>query len=107
MTYSGSEKKTSKPFKWYHVQLEEFKRQQTGYAALAIIGQSCLGSVAVMLLLMHKMPTMVQMTFVFLVTIICMMFNAAVLAQLKSRITFNLLVLSVLFSTAIIIANLF
>ena len=106
MTYSGSEKSPSKHYKWYNSLLGEFKTQQTGYAALAIIGQSCLGSVAVMLLLMNTMPIAVKMIFVFLVTICCMMFNAAVLANLNAKIAFNLLILSVLFSSIVIIANL-
>lgn len=107
MTHSGSERMVNGALKWYNNVLTEFKMQQTGYAAIAIIGQSCLGSVAVMLLLMHEMPTGIKMTFVFLVTIFCMSFNAAVLAQLKSKTTFNLLILSVIFSCTVIIANLF
>jgi esterase/lipase len=107
MTHSGSEKLVNGPLKWYYDLLAEFKRLQTGYSAIAIIGQSCLGSVAVMLLLMHTMPIAVKMTFVFLVTIFCMMFNAAVLANLKTKLTFNLLWLSVLFSITVIISNLF
>ncbi len=107
MIHSGFEQRAIKPLKWYNTFLAEFKKQQTGYSALATIGQSCLGSVAVMLLLMHEMPIMIKMVFVFLVTILCMGFNAAVLAQLKSKTTFNLLILSLLFSCAVIVANLF
>ncbi len=93
--------------KIYNNLFAEFKRQQTGYEAIAIIGQSCLGSVAVMLLLMHAMPTEVRMLFVFLTTILCMAFNGAVLAQLKSKTTFNILLVSVLFSITVIVSNLF
>ena len=107
MTRSGSEKDVNRFLKWYNGLLTEFKKQQTGYAAIAIIGQSCLGSAAVMLLLMHDMSMAIKMTFVFFITILCMGFNAAVLAQLKSKTTFNLLILSVLFSISVIIANLF
>lgn len=107
MTYSGSEKRENGPLKRYNGLLAEFKKEQTGYAAIAIIGQSCLGSAAVMLLLMNEMPMAIKMTFVFLITILCMGYNAAVLAQLKSKITFNLLLLSVIFSSIIIVANLF
>lgn len=60
-----------------------------------------------MLLLMNELPMGFKMVLVFLVTILCMGFNAAVLAQLKSKITFNLLILSVVLSTTVIIANLF
>ncbi|MFD0799386.1 hypothetical protein ACFQZJ_18080 [Maribacter chungangensis] len=91
----------------YKSLLEEFKKEQTGYSAIAIIGQSCLGSAAVMLLLMDEMSMAIKMSLVFFVTIFCMAYNAAVLAQLKSKMTFNLLVLSILFSTVVIIVNLF
>ena len=107
MTRSGSEKMVNRPLKWYNELLTEFKKQQTGYSAIAIIGQSCLGSAAVMLLLMNDMPMAVKMVFVFLVTILCMSFNAAVLAQMKSKITFNLLCTSLVFSGSVILFNLF
>ncbi|TLP80188.1 hypothetical protein [Maribacter sp. ACAM166] len=107
MTHSGSKKRVNPLLKWYNGVLTEFKKDQTGYAAIAIIAQSCLGSAAVMLLLMNEMPMAVKMTFVFLITILCMGYNAAVLAQLKSKITFNMLIVSVVFSSAVIIANLF
>jgi hypothetical protein len=86
--------------------LAEFKREQTGYAAIAIIGQSCIGSVAAMVLLMNDLPTLAKMTLLFLVTIFCMAYNASVLAQLKTKTIFNLLILSVVFSCAVILANL-
>lgn len=107
MIHSGSKTKTMKPLSFYHNLLTEFKKQQMGYAAIAIIAQSCLGSAAVMLLLMHNMPTAAKMIFVFFITIFCMAYNAAVLAQLTSKTTFNLLILSVVFSISVIIANLF
>lgn len=107
MTFSGRKSKKRNRFKLYNSLLAEFKREQTGYAAIAIIGQSCLGSVAAMLLLMNDLPTMVKMTLLFLVTIFCMAFNGAVLAQLKTKTTFNLLILSVVFSFTVIVADLF
>lgn len=90
----------------YRILLAEFVRGRTGYSAIAIIGQSCLGSVAVMLLLMHDMPVMIRMGFIFLVTIFCLGFNAAVLTQLPPRTTFNMLLASALLSCGVIIANL-
>jgi len=92
--------------KIYYRLLREFKREQTGYSTIAIIGQSCIGSVAAMMLLMNHIPTAVKFTFLFLITIFCMAYNAAVLAQLKTKTTFNILLLSVLFSILTIIANL-
>ncbi|WP_245731282.1 hypothetical protein [Kriegella aquimaris] len=95
-----------KPFKIYNQVLVEFKRAQTGYATIAIIGQSCIGSVAAMTLLMSDIQTPIMLILLFLVTILCMAFNGAVLAQLKSKAVFNLLILSVSFSILVIIANL-
>ena len=77
-----------------------------GYATLAIIGQSCLGSVAVMLLLMNGVEAL-QMTQLFFVTIVCMSFNGAVLAQLSAKIMLNILLLSVFTSVVVILLNLF
>jgi len=107
MTYSGFEKKENILLRLYTNLLTEFRIKQTGYAAIAIIGQSCIGSAVVMLLLMHEMPPAVKMIFVFFITIFCMAYNAAVIAHLKSKITFNLLILSVVFSSSVIVANLF
>ena len=73
-----------------------------GYAAIAIIGQSCIGSVAAMLILMGNAPKMALLAQLFLVTILCMGFNGAVLAQQKPRIVFNLLLVSVVFNVLII-----
>ena len=107
MTHSGFEKKVGRPLSWYRNLLLEFKEKQTGYAAIAIIGQSCLGSAGVMLTLMNEIPMFLKMSLVFLITILCMGFNAAVLAQLKPKTTFNLLCISILFSFIVILINLF
>lgn len=106
MTHSGSKKRANLLFKLYRSLLAEFRREQTGYAAIAIIGQSCIGSVAAMLLLMNGVDQMINLVLLFLVTILCMAFNGAVLAQLKTKTTFNLLILSVVVSCAVIVANL-
>lgn len=87
----------------YNQLLNEFKREQTGYSTIAIIGQSCIGSVAAMVVLMNPMPEAIKLTLLFLVTILCMAYNAAVLATLSSKTTFNLLVLSVIFSILTIV----
>ncbi|MDL5510635.1 hypothetical protein QSE00_02330 [Arenibacter sp. M-2] len=82
----------------YNQLLNEFKREQTGYSTIAIIGQSCIGSVAAMVVLMHHIPAALKFTLLFLVTILCMAYNGAVLARLSAKTTFNLLIFSVLFS---------
>lgn len=106
MTHSGRKSSKRKPFKLYNSLLAEFKREQTGYATIGIIGQSCLGSVAAMMILMNDINQAVNLFVLFLVTIFCMAYNAAVLAQLKSRITFNLLLVSLTISFGVILANL-
>ena len=88
--------------KLYNNLLEEFKNGQMGYAAFAILGQSCIGSIAAMMILISDLSQVTSLLLLFLVTIFCLAFNASVLAQLKPNITFNLFVLSVMFSGIII-----
>ena len=107
MTHSGTETKTNVIKNIYGQTFNEFKKRQLGYSTIAIIGQSCLGSAAAMLLLMGNMEMALKMTILFFVTIFCMAFNGAVLAQLKPLTTFNLLILSIVFSTLVIIAHIF
>ncbi|WP_235855455.1 hypothetical protein [Flagellimonas pelagia] len=103
MTHSGTEHRTN-PLKRIHERMFlEYRKGQMGYATIAIIGQSCLGSAAAMVLLMGTLDTAVQMTLLFFVTIFCMAFNGAVLAQLKPLATFNLLIMSVVFNTLVIL----
>lgn len=107
VTNSGNKTQNEGKINGYNNLLNEFKRMQTGYAAIAIIGQSCLGSVAIMMLLMNDYAVSVKMVLLFFVTIFCMAFNGAVLALLKPKIIFNLLILSVVFSLGVVIASLF
>lgn len=107
LTHFGSTPKKGNPMKLYNMLLTEFKREQTGYASIAIIPQSCIGSVAAMMLLMNDMLTITTIMILFLVTIFCMAYNSAVLAQLKSKTTFNLLLLSLVFNCSVIVMNLF
>lgn len=106
MTHSGTKSKGNVLTNLHKRLFLEYKKGEMGYATIAIIGQSCLGSAAAMVLLMGALDTAVKMTLLFFVTIFCMAFNGAVLAQLKPLTTFNILILSVLFSTGIIILHL-
>lgn len=86
--------------------LKEYNSGIIGYATIGIIGQSCIGSAAVMLIFMNSdISRGLQMIELFLVTILCMGFNGAVLAQQKGKIQFNILVLSVFTSILFIITN--
>ena len=88
--------------KLYNTLLEEFTKGQMGYSAIAIIGQSCIVSAAAMMILMSDLSKIPLLVLLFFVTILCMAFNAAILAQLKPKRTFNLLIISVLFSSLVI-----
>ena len=84
--------------------LQEFKQNQKGYAPIFIIAQSCLGSIAAMYVLING-TTMFQMVQLFFVTILCMAFNASILAQLQPKIALNIFILSILFSSLVIMLN--
>lgn len=81
--------------KYYSQLLREFDRGKIGYATIALIGQSCLGSVAVMVLLMAHLPAGTRTLALFWITSICMAYNAAVLAQARTTAVFNILLCSV------------
>ncbi|GAA3510764.1 hypothetical protein GCM10022393_25450 [Aquimarina addita] len=72
--------------------------------ALAIIGQSCLGSVAVMFTLMNG-NSFLEMFQLFIITCMCMTYNAAILSQQKAKWSFNILIASILSSIIIMIFN--
>ncbi len=91
----------------YNNLLKEYGKQQMMYASFAIIGQSCLGSVAVLVILMSDPPKVILLTQLFFVTIACMFFNGAVLSQQTNKFAFNTLLVSVLLSATIIIVHLF
>lgn len=85
--------------------LNEFEKGVKGYSAIFIIAQSCLGSVAALYILMNGVEAL-QMAQLFLVTIVCMSYNAAVLSQQKPKIVFNLFIASILLSALVLTYNL-
>lgn len=88
----------------YQKTLENFKEGYFAYATLAIIGQSCLGSVAAMYVLSHGTSAL-QMIQLSLVVMICMSVNTSILAQLKPQTVFNLIILSAISSVFFILVN--
>ena len=88
----------------YQKTLENFKEGYLAYATLAIIGQSCLGSVAAMYVLSHGTSAL-QIIQLSLVVMICMSVNTSILAQLKPKTVFNLILLSVTSSVLFILLN--
>jgi hypothetical protein len=88
----------------YQKTFEDFKRGYLGFATLAIIGQSCLGSAAAMYILKNG-NSVLQMFQLALIVIVCMVVNGAILAQQKPKIVFNLIITSVLASVLMIVLN--
>jgi hypothetical protein len=91
--------------KTYNNYLESYKRGLIGFATLSILAQSCLGSIAAMLILMGG-TSAGQMIQLFFVTIFCMGFNGAVLAQQKPKFVFATLIISISLSIIFSIINL-
>ncbi|MGA8855333.1 MAG: hypothetical protein WB492_14260 [Christiangramia sp.] len=89
---------------FYQKQLSEFTRDFYAGASTGIIVSSCMGSIAAMLVLMngHDLTDMIQLG---LIVVVCMWFNASVLAQLKAKFVFNSLIISLLVSTTFILIN--
>lgn len=89
-------------YKLYQNSLKEYKAGAMGYCAIAVIFQSGLGSVAIMLILMAG-STLFEVVQLSLVTIGCMLYNAAVLSQQKAKLAFNVLLTSVILSSVVIV----
>lgn len=83
----------------------EFKNKYTMYIPLTIILQSCLGGIAAMYILMNGLDTMSGLIQLFFCVILTSFYNAAILAQLKEKWVFNMLLISLLFSTFAIVFN--
>jgi len=83
-----------------------YERGLMGNNTLSILGLSCLGGIAAMLVLMNG-NSLVQMFQLFLVVVACAGFNGTVLSQLKPAFIFKYLIVSIVTCTLIIIANLF
>lgn len=88
----------------YQKTFEDFKRGYLGFATLAIIGQSCLGSAAAMYILKNG-NSVSQMLQLAVIVIVCMVVNGSILAQQKPRIVFNLIITSVVASVFMIVLN--
>lgn len=88
----------------YSKSFREFDRKYLMYIPLTVIFQSCLGSIAAMSILLNgnDIGHMLQL---FLCICVSMMYNSAIMAQLKHKIVFNLLVLSIFVNIALLIIN--
>ena len=90
----------------YQKYLENYKRGYMGFNTLGILGLSCIGGITAMLVLKNGVSP-AQMIQLFLVTAVCMGYNAAVLSQQKAKIIFNTLIAAVLTNAIITIINIF
>lgn len=90
----------------YQKTLQDFRNGYMGFATLAIIGQSCLGSAAAMYILKNgtSFSQMMQLAFV---VILCMSFNGSILSQQKPKLVFDLMLTTALVSFVMIILNVF
>lgn len=77
-----------------------------GSAAMAVIGQSCLGGAAAMYVLANG-TSITQMIQLAIIVLACVFANTSILAQMKHKMVFNLIILSAFISIALILLNTF
>ena len=89
---------------FYKQLYNDFTTQVMGYSALGIILSTCLGSIAIMTILMNGYG-FIEMLGVFAIVSVCSAHNAAILTVQKPRLIFHLLILSVIMSIVTILIN--
>ncbi|WP_299390607.1 hypothetical protein [uncultured Gelidibacter sp.] len=89
----------------YNKGLFDFKEHLTLYVPLSIIFQSCIGSIAAMLILMNSSDTFHFLDLT-MVVIFAMAYNGSLYAQMKPKVIFNLLIVTVLVHITFIVINL-
>ncbi len=90
---------------FYQKHLADFKSHYMLYAALFIIFQSCLGSIAAMFILMNATPDSFPYFQLGLCVVVTMAFNASIMAQLSPKVVFNLLLASIIINTILLAVN--
>lgn len=88
----------------YSKLLSDFKEMYLAYIPLMIILSSCLGSVAAMYILMQE-RSILQVIQLSICVIVCMTFNASILAQMKPKTVLNLLLISLLTNIILVFIN--
>lgn len=90
----------------YQTTFENFNKNYMGSAAMAVIGQSCLGGAAAMYVLANgtSIPQMIQLA---IIVLACVFANTSILAQMKHKMVFNLIILSAFLSVFFIFLNSF
>lgn len=84
--------------------LTEFKENYYAYVPLTIILQSCIGSIAAMVILAQGTTTLPFIELVLCVSL-CMGYNAALLAQAPYKLSFRLLGISLVVNLLLIFVN--
>lgn len=77
-----------------------------GSAAMAVIGQSCLGGAAAMYVLANG-TSIVQMIQLGIIVLACVFANTSILAQMKHKVIFNFILASTFLSVLFIFLNSF
>ncbi|QLC66264.1 hypothetical protein LPB248_08200 [Flavobacterium sp. LPB0248] len=90
----------------YQTTFDIFNRNYMGSAAMAVIGQSCLGGAAAMYVLSNG-TSILQMIQLGIIVLACVFANTSILAQMKHKVVFNLIMLSTLLSVFFIFLNSF
>ncbi len=90
---------------FYHKSLSQFQEAYYLGIVLGIIASSCIGSIAASLAL-KNLPAFIELFQLFVAVGTAMWFNASVLAQLKPKIVFNSLLISLFANILIIILHL-
>jgi len=85
---------------------QDYTKNVIGYSALGIILSTCIGSIAILRLLMGG-TQVIDVLLIGLVVSVCSAHNLAILTVQKPVFIFRLLVLSTVISTLIITATLF
>lgn len=86
--------------------IDAFQEEYYMYIPLTIILQSCIGSIAAMLILAQGTTLLAGLELTLCVTT-SMGYNAAILAQAKINVVFWLLVISLIINTLLIAINIF
>ncbi|MFH6995218.1 hypothetical protein [Flavobacterium sp. FlaQc-48] len=90
----------------YQTTFENFNKNYMGSAAMAVIGQSCLGGAAAMYVLANG-TSISQMIQLAIIVLACVFANTSILAQMKHKMVFNLIITSAFLSVFFIFLNSF
>jgi hypothetical protein len=88
----------------YQTTFDIFNKNYMGSAAMAVIAQSCLGGAAAMYVLSNG-TTVTQMIQLGIIVLACVFANTSILAQMKHKVIFNLILISTFISTFFILLN--